>query len=75
VNAQKRVAVVTGGAQGIGRRTAESLAERGYRLAIIDLHQPVETVMAIEANGHEATGHAGDVTDEPTVDRFVKEVF
>jgi NAD(P)-dependent dehydrogenase (short-subunit alcohol dehydrogenase family) len=75
VNAQKRVAVVTGGAQGIGRRTAESLAERGYRLAIIDLHQPVETVMAIEANGREVTGHAGDVTDEATVDRFVQEVF
>jgi len=75
VKAQKRVAVVTGGAQGIGRRTAELLAERGYRLAIFDLHQPVETVKAIEADGREATGHAGDVTDEPTVDRFFKEVF
>ena len=32
-----RVAVVTGGAQGIGRRTAELFAERGWSLAIIDL--------------------------------------
>ena len=75
MNANKPVAVVTGGAQGIGRRTAELLAERGYRLAIIDLHPPVETVRAIEADGREAIGRAGDVADEPMVDRFVKEVF
>ncbi len=67
--------MVTGGAQGIGRRTAELLAQRGYRLAVFDLHQPVETVRAIEAKGGEAMGHAGDVTDEPTVDRFFKEVI
>ena len=37
MSANKRTAVVTGGTQGIGRRTSELLAERGYRLAIIDL--------------------------------------
>jgi NAD(P)-dependent dehydrogenase (short-subunit alcohol dehydrogenase family) len=35
---QQRVAVVTGGTQGIGRRTSELLAERGFSIAIIDLH-------------------------------------
>lgn len=35
-----RAAVVTGGSQGIGRRTAELLAERGFRLAIVDLKDP-----------------------------------
>jgi NAD(P)-dependent dehydrogenase (short-subunit alcohol dehydrogenase family) len=69
------VAVVTGGTQGIGRKTAELLAQRGYRLAIIDLHQPSETVKSIEAKGGEAMGYAGDITDEVTVDRFAKEVF
>lgn len=69
------VAVVTGGAQGIGRKTAELLAGRGYRLAIIDLRQPVETIKAIEANGGEAMGCDGDITDEATVDRFAKRVF
>ncbi|MGH9485641.1 MAG: SDR family NAD(P)-dependent oxidoreductase, partial [Terriglobales bacterium] len=31
-----RVAVITGAAQGIGRKTAEVLAERGYALALFD---------------------------------------
>ncbi len=31
-----RIAVVTGGASGIGRKTSELLAERGYRVAIAD---------------------------------------
>jgi NAD(P)-dependent dehydrogenase (short-subunit alcohol dehydrogenase family) len=71
----KRVAVVTGGTQGIGRRTAELLSERGYRLAIIDLQPPTETVKAIEAKGGEAMGFAGDIADEATVERFAKQVF
>jgi NAD(P)-dependent dehydrogenase (short-subunit alcohol dehydrogenase family) len=70
-----RVAVVTGGTQGIGRKTAELLAQRGYQLAIIDLHEPVETVTAIKAIGAEAMGFAGDITDEATVGRFANEVF
>jgi NAD(P)-dependent dehydrogenase (short-subunit alcohol dehydrogenase family) len=65
-----RVAVITGGAQGIGRRTAELLAERGYRLAVIDLHQPEETVHAITAARGEALGYSGDITDESSVKEF-----
>jgi NAD(P)-dependent dehydrogenase (short-subunit alcohol dehydrogenase family) len=75
MNSNKRVAVVTGGAQGIGRRTSELLAERGHRLAIIDLHQPVATVKAIEAQGGEAFGFAGDITDQATVSAFAQEVL
>ena len=32
------VAIITGATQGIGRRTAELLATRGYHIAILDLH-------------------------------------
>ena len=32
-----KVAVITGAAQGIGRRTAEVLAEAGYVLALMDV--------------------------------------
>jgi NAD(P)-dependent dehydrogenase (short-subunit alcohol dehydrogenase family) len=71
----KRVAVVTGGAQGIGRRTAELLGERGFRIALIDLREPSTTIWAIEARGGEAFGFAGDITDEGVVERFAGKVF
>ncbi|MGB6686261.1 MAG: SDR family oxidoreductase [Terracidiphilus sp.] len=71
----KRVAVITGGAQGIGRRTAVLLSERGFRIAVIDLRQPAATVSAIQARGGEAMGFAGDVTDEAVVERFAQRVF
>ena len=70
----KRVAVVTGGAQGIGRRTSELMASRGYRLAIIDVQQAAATVSAIDENGGEAISYVGDITQESTVDHFVREV-
>jgi NAD(P)-dependent dehydrogenase (short-subunit alcohol dehydrogenase family) len=71
----KQVAVVTGGAQGIGRWTAELLAGRGYRLAIIDLEEPKAAVSAIETSGGTAFGFAGDITQEETVEVFAKKVL
>jgi NAD(P)-dependent dehydrogenase (short-subunit alcohol dehydrogenase family) len=70
-----QVAVITGAAQGIGRRTAELFAEQGYRLAIIDLRQPVDLVRAIEAKGSEILDYAGDITDESVVTAFAGAVF
>ena len=72
---KKRVGVITGGARGIGRRTAELLSERGYRVAVIDLRQPTDTVNAIQSKDGEAMGYAGNIVDEDTVHEFVKEVF
>src|SRR5699024_12096566 len=40
----ERVAVVTGAAQGIGRRITERLAEDGYALAVVDLEEKREGV-------------------------------
>ncbi len=70
-----RVAIVTGGAQGIGRRTAELLADRGYKLALIDLREPAATVQSIQSRGGEAMGYAGDITREETVAGFAEAVF
>jgi len=75
VTASARVAVVTGGAQGIGRRTAELLAERGYRVAIIDLNPAVSTIAAIESAGGEVFGFAGDITSEAVVEEFKSRVL
>jgi NAD(P)-dependent dehydrogenase (short-subunit alcohol dehydrogenase family) len=71
----KPAAVITGGAQGIGRRTAELLAERGYRIAIIDLREPTETAEAIASAGGEAMTCAGNVADETQVNDFAAQVF
>jgi NAD(P)-dependent dehydrogenase (short-subunit alcohol dehydrogenase family) len=74
MDANQRVAVITGGAQGIGRRTAEVLAGRGYTLAIIDLHEPALTVRSI-SNPERVMGYAGDITREDTVAEFARCVF
>ena len=69
------VAVVTGGAQGIGRRTAELLAERGFQLAIIDLTEPLATLESITSKGGIAIGQVGDVVNDDSVARFVQFVI
>jgi NAD(P)-dependent dehydrogenase (short-subunit alcohol dehydrogenase family) len=71
---RKRTAVITGAAQGIGRRTAEIFAARGYRVAITDLRFPADTLEAVRSNGAEALGKAGDVTDEAAVEDFARDV-
>jgi len=67
--------VVTGAAQGIGRRVAEVLAERGYRLALNDLRMPEETIHSIQSRGGEAIGHVGNIADESIVEGFVRRVY
>ena len=75
MNPGKRVAVVTGAAQGIGRRVSELLAERGYRLALIDLRMPDETIQSIHSGGGEVFGFVGDITNESVVEAFVRGVY
>lgn len=61
------VAVVTGGRQGIGRRTAELLATRQYRVAVIDLQDSTATLDAIHSSGGDAQAIVADITDELAV--------
>jgi NAD(P)-dependent dehydrogenase (short-subunit alcohol dehydrogenase family) len=67
---KNRVAVITGAAQGIGRRTAELLAERGYNVALSDLRSPAETMRAAAVHGVEAMELVGDIADETKVSGF-----
>jgi NAD(P)-dependent dehydrogenase (short-subunit alcohol dehydrogenase family) len=71
----KRTAAVTGAARGIGRRVAEVLAERGYRLALNDLAMPDETMHSILSRGGEVIGYAGNIADELVVEEFVLKVY
>lgn len=70
-----KIAVITGAAQGIGQRTAEVFAEQGYRLALADLREPSEVLKATAAAGAEAIVLVGDISDEATVEGFLRTVF
>lgn len=66
-----QVAVVTGGAQGIGFAISRLLSERGATVCLVDLDQARmdEAVGKLKANGGKAKGYVGDVTKEPTLQR------
>jgi NAD(P)-dependent dehydrogenase (short-subunit alcohol dehydrogenase family) len=69
-----RVAIVTGAAQGIGKRTAELLAERGYSVALSDLRSPADTLKAAATHGAQVIESLGDIADEAVVARFAATV-
>jgi NAD(P)-dependent dehydrogenase (short-subunit alcohol dehydrogenase family) len=64
-----QVAVITGGARGIGRATAEAFAAAGARVVLAD-RDGGEARSTAEALGRGAEGHALDVTDEAAVEAF-----
>lgn len=64
-----RVAVITGGASGIGLATAEALAEAGARVTLADRNSDaIEAAQAqLGAEGHQVRGVVMDVTDSGLV--------
>jgi NAD(P)-dependent dehydrogenase (short-subunit alcohol dehydrogenase family) len=68
-----KVALVTGGARGIGFGTAQALAARGATLVIVDLNQDAAESAAARLPGT-ALGLAADVTDRGAMQRIVATV-
>lgn len=69
-----QIAIVTGAAQGIGRRTAELLGQRGFSVALNDLRPPLETSHALQQAGTDVLEFTGDISDEAVVTRFAAAV-
>jgi len=66
-----KAAIVTGSARGIGRATAELLAEQGARVLINDLDRDVAEEAASEIAG-ETTVFGGDLTQQGVPDQLVQ---
>ena len=71
---EKRVALITGAGQGIGRKTAEVLAAKKYAVALNDIRPPDATLASVRALGGEAVETVGDVSKESDVERMAIEV-
>ena len=71
-----KVAVVTGGAAGIGRGITEALLEEGARVVVADVEEPVLEVAVKELSGSgEVRGVVTDVSSPESVEALAADVF
>jgi 2-dehydro-3-deoxy-L-rhamnonate dehydrogenase (NAD+) len=71
IDLKDRIAVVTGGAQGIGRAITERFIASGAKVAIWDLDKPFADRTAREL-GNSVTAYPADVTDAASIDAALK---
>ncbi|MGZ4786001.1 MAG: SDR family NAD(P)-dependent oxidoreductase [Acidimicrobiales bacterium] len=72
-----RVAVITGGAGGVGRALGERLASEGMRVVLADVFgEPLERAVGeLRDRGHDVTGVVTDVSDFASVERLRDEAY
>ena len=66
-----RVAIVTGGAQGIGGAYAKGLAAEGAKVAVADVLDGTNMVNIIKQQGGEAIDVPTDISDEKACEDMV----
>lgn len=68
-----KVAVITGGAAGLGKAMAERFAAEGVKLVLADIEQKVldKTVAEFKAKGVDCIGVVGDVSKEETIKKLL----
>jgi NAD(P)-dependent dehydrogenase (short-subunit alcohol dehydrogenase family) len=64
--------VVTGAAQGLGLVTASLLAQRNYRVILLDLKPLDAQVERLRSAGGQAEGLSGDISSEPFVEHLAQ---
>src|SRR5687767_4562244 len=71
-----RIAVVTGGASGMGEATCRELGRRGHKVAVLDLNGEAAQRVAEElrTDGVTALGVAADVSDRAAVEEAFAKV-
>ncbi len=72
---QGRVAVVTGGASGIGLALARAFLGEGMKVVIADVEEPALKTAVEELGGGEASGVVTDVSDPRSVEALAEQVF
>ena len=77
MNAGRPVALVTGGAGGIGRATCQAFIDEGYRVSLTDVDEEGAATAAaeIDPSGDVAIGLKGDVSSTESVDSMVAETL
>jgi NAD(P)-dependent dehydrogenase (short-subunit alcohol dehydrogenase family) len=68
-----KVAIVTGGASGIGKRTVELFVEEGARVIVADLDSDGIGALIGQLGHNYVDGATVDVRDEPAVQRMVEQ--
>ncbi len=72
--ARRRVAMITGGARGIGLACAQRLSGRGHHVIIVDLAASEEAVVGIARAGGSATGRQCDLGSADAIDDLIEGV-
>jgi 3-oxoacyl-[acyl-carrier protein] reductase len=74
--ASQTLALVTGGASGIGRAIVERLAEDGFNVIVVDLNRQLadEVVAGLRNRGLAAEPRVIDITDDAAVRSLIAEL-